>query len=212
LDQNELRTKVRNEVIKAFGRATGKKFVPAAVSNRHVHLCREDIDKLFGKGYELQPVKPLSQPGQFASKETVTLTGPKGSIKGIRVLGPARPDTQIEISVTDSFKLGIKPVVRMSGKIEGSPGGKLETPTGSTVIEKGILVSARHLHLSAQQAEELGLKDGQTVSLKTFGERAVIFENVLVRSGDGHEMEVHLDMDEANAAMLKNGDIMEIIE
>lgn len=212
MDQNEIKAKVRNEVIRAFGKSTGKKYVPAAVSNRHIHLCRADIDKLFGAGYELQPLKPLSQPGQYAAKETVTLTGPKGSIAGVRVLGPARPDTQAEISVTDSFKLGIRPVVRMSGKVDGSPGGKIEGPAGSVELEKGIMVSARHLHLSAAQAVELGLRDGQVVSLKSFGERATVFENVAVRSGDGHDMEVHLDMDEANAAMLKNGDIMEIIE
>ncbi len=166
---------------------------------------------LFRSGYQLTPLKPLSQPGQYAAKETVTLTGPKGSIKGIRVLGPARPDTQVEVSVTDSFKLGIKPVVQMSGNIEGTPGGLLEGPAGKAEIAKGIMVSERHLHLSEDQAKALCLQDGQAVSLKTFGPRPVIFENVIVRSGAGHYMEVHLDMDEANAALLKNGDIMEIV-
>ncbi len=211
MDQNELMKIVRNEVILAVGKTLGKAFVPAAVSNRHVHLSRADIDRLFGAGYELTPIKPLSQPGQFAAKETITLHGPKGSIAGIRVLGPARPDTQIEISVTDSFKLGIKPVVRMSGKVEGTPGGRIETQFGSVEIPCGVMVSARHLHLSARQAEQLNLKDGQTIALKSMGERAIVLENVIVRSGDGHDMEVHLDMDEANAAIIKNGDLLEIV-
>ncbi len=212
MDQNELMKIVRNEVILAVGKTVGKRFVPAAVSNRHVHLSRADIDKLFGAGYELTPIKPLSQPGQFAAKETITLHGPKGSIAGIRVLGPARPDTQIEISVTDSFKLGIKPVVCMSGKVEGTPGGRIESQFGSAEISRGVMVSARHLHLSAAQAERLNLKDGQVISLRSTGERAIVLENVIVRSGEGHDLEVHLDMDEANAAIIKNGDLLEIVE
>jgi len=207
----DFKAAVKTEVILAVGRSVGRRFVQAAVSNRHVHLCREDIDKLFGKGYELTPLKPLSQPGQYAAKETVRLTGPKGSIDKIRVLGPARKDTQVEVSVTDTFKLGVKPVVHMSGNIDGTPGGILEGPNGKTGIAKGIMVSERHLHLSEGQAKALCLEDGQAVSLKTFGPRPVIFENVIVRSGEGHYMEVHLDMDEANAALLKNGDIMEIV-
>ena len=199
-------------MLKALSEKTGRRYVPAAASNRHVHLCRKDIDTLFGEGYELTPVKPLSQPGQFACKETLALVGPKGRIEKIRVLGPARKDTQVEISITDSFKLGIKPVIRMSGDVLGTPGGTLVSGRASVELCCGVMVSARHLHLSGQQAKELGLRDGQTVSLRSQGERAVVFENVLVRSGDAHEMEVHLDVDEANAAGLKNGDILEIIE
>jgi putative phosphotransacetylase len=203
---------VRMEVILAVGKALGKRLVPAAVSNRHVHLSKEDIDKLFGPGHELTPVRPLSQPGQYAAKETVTLTGPKGSIAGLRVLGPARPETQVEISVTDSFKLGIEPAVRMSGKLEGTPGGTLQAEHGSVEIKNGVVVSARHLHLSGAQARALGLADGQVVMLKSHGEREVIFGGVIVRSGEGHALEVHLDMDEANAAMIKNGDLLEVVD
>ncbi len=211
MDQQELGLKIRVGVLKAIKESTGKRFVPVAASNRHVHLSRHDIDTLFGNGYELSPTKPLSQPKQFAGKETVTLVGPKGKIEKIRVLGPARKDTQVEISITDSFKLGVKPVVRMSGDIAGTPGGTLVSEHGSVELSEGVMVSARHLHLSAQQAAEYGLRDGDVVGLKSKGERAVVFENVLVRSGDGHEMEVHLDVDEANAAGIKNGDILEII-
>lgn len=211
MDRSELKTKIRNQIIKAVSRSLNRRLVPAAVSNRHAHLTKQDIERLFGEGYELQVLKPLSQPGQFAAKETLTLTGPKGSISGVRILGPARPDTQVEISVTDSFKLGIRPVVRMSGKLDGTPGGKLTGPKGTVDIPSGIIISARHIHMSAEEAAEYGLKNGDVVALKSFGERSVIFENVLVRSGKGHEFEVHLDVDEANAALIKNGDVMEIV-
>ena len=110
MNQQELGQKIRTEVLEAVKEKTGKRYVPAAASNRHVHLCQKDIDTLFGEGYQLTPVKPLSQPNQFAGKETLTLVGPKGKIEKIRVLGPARKETQVEISITDSFKLGIKPV------------------------------------------------------------------------------------------------------
>lgn len=212
MDQNELTRIIRTEVVMAVGRALGKRFVPAAVSNRHVHLSRADIDRLFGAGYQLTPLKPLSQPGQYAAKETITLRGPKGEISGIRVLGPERPETQVEISVTDTFRLGIPPVVRMSGQLDGSPGGTLVTATGTAVIDKGVVVSARHIHLSAAQASALQLADGQVVALRSTGPRAIVLENVVVRSGEGHDFEVHLDMDEANAAIIKNGDLMEILD
>ena len=212
MNQQELGQKIRTEVLEAVKEKTGKRYVPAAASNRHVHLCQKDIDTLFGEGYQLTPVKPLSQPNQFAGKETLTLVGPKGKIEKIRVLGPARKETQVEISITDSFKLGIKPVIRMSGDTAGTPGGTLVSERASVELAQGVMVSARHLHLSGQQGAAFGLRDGQTVSLRSQGQRAVVFENVLVRSGDAHEMEVHLDVDEANAAGLKNGDILEIIE
>ena len=212
MNRQELTQKIRTEVLEAINKKTGKRYVPAAASNRHVHLCQKDIDTLFGEGYRLTPTKALSQPNQFACKETVTLVGPKGEIKKIRVLGPARKETQVEISITDSFKLGIKPVIRMSGDIAGTPGGTLVSERARVELAQGVIVSARHLHLSEGQAAALGLCNGQTVSLRSRGLRAVVFENVLVRSGDGHEMEVHLDIDEANAAGLKNGDILEIIK
>ena len=212
MNQQELGQKIRAEVLEAVKEKTGKRYVPAAASNRHVHLCQKDIDTLFGEGYQLTPVKPLSQPNQFAGKETLTLVGPKGKIEKIRVLGPARKETQVEISITDSFKLGIKPEIRMSGDTAGTPGGTLVSERASVELAQRVMVSARHLHLSGQQAAAFGLRDGQTVSLRSQGQRAVVFENVLVRSGDAHEMEVHLDVDEANAAGLKNGDILEIIE
>ena len=116
MDQQQLNWKIRTEALLVIKEQTGKLFVPIGVSNRHVHLCQEDLEALFGPGYQLTPIKPLSQPDQFASQETVTVVGPKGKIEKMRVLGPLRPQTQIEISITDSFALGIKPSIRMSGK------------------------------------------------------------------------------------------------
>jgi putative phosphotransacetylase len=191
--------------------AQGEYYVPAAASARHVHLSRADVATLFGEGHELVPMKPLTQPGQFAAEEKVDIVGPRGSITGVRVLGPARKDTQIEISTTDSVKLGIKPVVRMSGDVAFSPGAKVVGPKGSIELPQGVIVSARHLHMSAGEATAYGLKNGDVVSLKKSGPRETTFGNVVVRCGDGHSLEVHLDTDEANAAMISNGDLLEII-
>ncbi len=210
--KTEIRKKIESEVIKILAQQTGRRLVPAASSNRHVHLSRADLETLFGAGYSLTELRPLSQPGQIACEETVTLVGSKGSIAGIRVLGPERKETQVEISVTDSFKLGIKPVVKMSGELDNTPGAKLIGPKGSVELQKGVIIAARHLHLSADQARGFNLQNGDVVKLRYNGFRPVIFENVIVRSGDGHEMEVHLDTDEANAALIKNGDYMEIID
>ncbi len=207
----ELKVKIREAALIAVYKQTGARYVPAAVSGRHIHLSRAHIDALFGAGYELIPLKPLSQPGQYASKETVSLVGPKGRIDGIRVLGPARPDTQAEISVTDSFKLGIKPAVRMSGEVTGCPGAVIETKTGRVELGCGVMIAARHIHLSTEQANAFGLADKQQVSLKASGARGVVFNNVVVRTSDAFDMEAHIDTDEANAALIKNGDILEII-
>jgi putative phosphotransacetylase len=191
--------------------AQGEYYVPAAASARHVHLSKADVATLFGEGYELKPMKPLTQPDQFAAEEKVDIVGPRGTIAGVRVLGPARKDTQIEVSLTDAVKLGIKPVVRMSGDIAFSPGAKLVGPKGSIDLPQGVIISARHLHMSKDEAAAYGLKNGDVVSLKKSGLRETIFGNVVVRSGDGHSLEVHLDTDEANAAMLNNGDLLEVI-
>ena len=174
--------------------------VKIGLSNKHVHLQKEHIDILFGEGHELTPTKALVQPGQFASEEKVDIVGPKTTLKGIRVLGPARPETQVEISMTDARMLGIKAPVRESGKLDGTPGCKLVGPCGEVELEKGVMVALRHVHLSPAQAEEAGVKDKDIVCLKVGGERGLIFDNVLVRSGDAHEREAHLDTDEGNAA------------
>ena len=190
---------------------TEKKMIPAALSNRHLHLSQEHIEQLFGKNYNLCSLKDLSQPGQFACEEKVDMIGPKGEIKGIRVLGPARPQTQIEVSVSDSFILGVKPPVRDSGDIEGSPGVTLRGPVGEVQLDKGVIIAARHIHMHTADAEKYMVEDKQRVKVRTSGERALIFENVLVRVNPKYALEMHLDTDEGNAANLKNGTLVELI-
>lgn len=186
--------------------------LPIALSNRHIHLSQEDLNKLFGEGYQLTVKKNLSQPGQYACEEKVDLVGPKNTIKGVRVLGPARSSTQVEISITDAFKLGIEPVIRNSGDIAGTPGIKIVGPKGEVELDKGVIVAARHIHMHTKDAERFGVKDGDIVKVKTEGIRSLVFENVLVRSGDTHALEMHVDVEEGNAAGLKNGDLVELIK
>ncbi len=174
--------------------------VKIGLSNKHLHLQKEHIEILFGKGHELTPTKPLVQPGQFACEEKVDIVGPKKTLKGIRVLGPARAETQVELAMTDARTIGVKAPVRESGKLEGTPGCKIVGPCGEVEIDHGVIVALRHVHLSPAQAEEAGVKDKDIVSIKIEGERGLVFNNVLVRSGDAHEREVHLDTDEGNAA------------
>ena len=211
MDKTELSKLIRNAVMAAMCKE-GTYVVPVASSNKHIHLSREDVEKLFGAGYELKKLRDLSQPGQFACQETLTFEGPKGRLENLRVLGPERKETQVELSVTDCFKAGVKPVVRMSGELENTPGGKLIGPAGEADLKKGVIVAERHLHMSGPQAEAYGLKNGDVVKIRKEGARPVVFEGVKVRCGNGHELEVHLDTDEANAALIKNGDLMEIVK
>ena len=196
----------------ALFQKTGRIFVPVASSARHIHLCRADVEALFGAGYQLRHFRNLSQPGQFACQEQLTVVGPKGELKKVRVLGPERKATQVEIALTDSFALGIRPPVRMSGKTAGTPGCTLVGPNGSITIQEGVIVAARHLHLSKAQAALFGLSDGQVVRLRSEGDRASVLENVVVRAGDGHDMEVHIDTDEANAIAMSGTTLMEVLK
>nr|WP_207289735.1 phosphate propanoyltransferase [Senegalia massiliensis] len=189
-----------------------KKELPIALSNRHIHLTNEHIERLFGKGYKLNKLKDLSQPGQFASKEKVDIIGPKGELKGVRVLGPARNKTQAEISLSDGFKLGIKPPVRNSGDIEESPGGKIVGPKGEVEISKGIIAASRHIHMHIKDAKKFGLKDNDIVRVKVPGERGLTFDNVLVRVNENYALEMHVDVEEGNACGVKNGQIVELVE
>lgn len=182
------------------------------LSNKHLHLKEEDIEALFGKGHTLTPTKPLKQPGQFACDEKVDIVGPKGVLKGVRVLGPARPETQVELAMTDARAIGVSAPIRESGKLASSPGVKLVGPVGEVTLEHGTIVALRHIHLSPEQALEAGVKDKEFVSIKFEGERGLTFDNVLVRSGEGHESEIHLDTDEGNAAGLSNGTLGEILK
>ena len=185
--------------------------VKLGVSNRHVHLSRADLDTLFGPGYELTQMKDLVQPGQYAAKETVTVAGPKGAIRGVRILGPVRGATQVELLRSDSFSLGITLPVRDSGCTDASPSVTLVGPRGAVTLHSGVMAAWRHLHLSEEDARAHGLSDGDRVRIRTTGDRAVQFEHVKVRTGKTHATEVHLDVDEANAACLQSGDMVEIL-
>lgn len=188
-----------------------KKKIPIALSNRHLHISREHLDILFGTGYELKKLKDLKQPGQYAAEEKVDLVGPKGTIKGVRVLGPVRNKTQIEISFADSFVLGIKPPVRDSGDLVNSPGVKIVGPSGEVEIEEGVIAAARHIHMTPDIAEEWGVKDKDTVNVRTGGVRSIIFENVLVRVNQEYALEMHVDLEEGNGAGIHNNDEVEVM-
>jgi putative phosphotransacetylase len=185
--------------------------IPVGISNRHIHLSKLDLEALFGQGYVLTEMKPLSQPGQYAAEETVTIIGAKGEIERVRILGPVRKETQIEISKTDSFVLGVKPPVRDSGDIEGTPGLKVVGPNGEVELERGVIIASRHIHFHTTDAERFGVHNGQRIKLRTSGERALILENVVVRVHDTYALDCHLDTDEGNAAGLNNGDLVTMI-
>ena len=186
--------------------------VNVGLSNKHMHLKQEDIEALFGKGHTLTVFKELKQPGQFACEEKVDVVGPKGTIKGLRVLGPARPETQVELALTDARAIGISVPVRESGKLDGSAGCKLVGPKGEVDLKYGVIAALRHVHMSPAQAEEAGVKDKDMVSLKITGEREIVFHQVLVRAANGHEAEAHLDTDEGNAALCGADTVAEIIK
>lgn len=180
----------------AASNATG---VPVGISNRHIHLSQADLDQLFGAGYQLTPMKELSQPGQFACKETVTICGPKGVIEKVRVLGPVRKETQIEIVAGDCFKLGVKAPAKLSGDLAGTPGITVVGPKGSVQTAQGLIVAQRHIHMAPADAQAYGVQDGQIVKIRVGGLRGGIYDNVAIRVTTSSKLECHLDTEEANA-------------
>jgi putative phosphotransacetylase len=206
--KNTQKQLVQNSVLTELA-GRGIYFFPVAVSVRHIHLAKKDFEILFGSGKTMTRYKDLSQPGQFACEEIVEVAGPKGSIKRVRVLGPERNETQVEISVSDSFALGIKPEIRISGDIAGTPGCTIIGPAGKITISRGVIVAARHVHLSAEQAAAYGLKEGDSVFIKTPAPRQGIIGNIAVRVGKDFQLEIHLDTDEANGNGILCGTILE---
>lgn len=187
--------------------------IPVGVSNRHIHLTREHTDILFGKGYELQPLKDLSQPGQYACKECLTIIGPSlRPIENVRVLGPLRKDTQVEISRTDSYTLKVKPPVRESGKVSGSAGVTIVGPKGVVTINEGCIIANRHIHMSLEDGARFGVKDCDYVTVDVNGERRTRFYDVQVRVSDAFRLEMHVDTDDANAAGIGNGAKVHIVK
>ncbi|MEK8130147.1 phosphate propanoyltransferase [Paenibacillus filicis] len=187
------------------------KQVPVGVSARHIHLSAEHIGLLFGAGYELKVMKDLSQPGQYAAEETVVVVGPKGRFDKVRILGPARPKSQLEVSRTDAFALGLKPPVRESGNIDGTPGIRVIGPAGEVELEEGVIVAARHIHFHTDDAAKWGIADKQLLTVRVEGERPLIFEQVVARVSEQFALDMHIDTDEANAAGVKTGDTATIL-
>ncbi|MBW7981257.1 phosphate propanoyltransferase [Enterobacillus tribolii] len=185
--------------------------IPVGVSNRHVHLSQQDIEALFGPGYVLTPFKPLKQPNQFAAQECVNVVGPKGTLTKVRVLGPARAVSQLEISRADCFALGIRAPVRESGDLAASGDALLAGPAGYVSLKEQVICAWRHIHMSCADARRLNVVNGQKVSVRAATERPLVFDDVVVRVSDGFTLEFHIDTDEANAAGLKNNDLVSII-
>ena len=187
-----------------------KIFVEVEASGRHVHVTKEQAQTLFG--HDLTPVRELSQPGQYLAKERVTVVGPKGEFQNVAVLGPARKAAQVEISLTDGRALGIDPPVRLSGRVEGSPGAGLVGSKGRVRLNEGVICAQRHIHMTPEDATRLGIRDGDAVKLKVYSKRPVIFEQVPVRISKDFQTRVHLDFDEANACGFQNGDLGRILQ
>jgi putative phosphotransacetylase len=186
--------------------------IPVGISNRHIHLSQEDCDTLFGSGYQLTKTKDLSQPMQYACKETVTMCGPKGAIEKVRILGPVRSETQVEILQADCFKLGVTAPVRLSNDLQGTPGVTLIGPKGSLLLSKGVIIAQRHIHMSLDDAKRLGVTNGEQVSIQSGGLRGGTYSNVAIRANNTSSLECHIDTEEANAMNLASTSKIKILK
>ena len=179
-------------------------------SGKHCHVTKETLEKLFGKGFELEVKKWLTQPGQFATPQKITVTGPRGSVD-LTIIGPCRKVDQIELSMTDMRSLGFEAPIRESGDVAGSPGCKLSGPCGDIEIKEGVIVAKRHVHLTPEDAAKFGLKDKQIIKVRIDGERALIFDDVVARVSDEYATFMHVDYDEMNAASISGPDPIGVI-
>ena len=184
--------------------------IPVGISNRHIHLSHSAVNKLFGSNYQLTKLKDLSQPGQYACKECVTICGPKGVIVKVRILGPVRSETQVEILQSDTFKLGVKGTLRLSGDLANTPGITLIGPEGSYEISQGVIVAKRHIHMLPQDAERFEVSDGQMVTIDFAGDRGGSLNNVVIRATANSGLECHIDTEEANALGVTPGKTIKI--
>ena len=182
-------------------------------SARHIHLSQADLETLFGAGYELTPKKDLSQPGQFACEERVTVVGPKKELAGVSILGPVRPETQVELSLTDARSIGLSAPVRESGDVAGSSGCKLVGPKGEVELAEGVIAAKRHIHMTPEDAEVFGVKDTQVVQVRVPSSigRTTIFDDVVVRVSPKYALAMHIDTDESNAAGVAPGTMADVI-
>lgn len=198
---DQLIDRIANRIVQQLSQP----MVELEASGRHVHLNQAALAILFGKGYALTKASDLSQPGQYACKERVTLVGPKKSIPGAIILGPLRPDTQVEVSATDATTLGLAPPVRQSGDIKGSIGIQLVGPAGTLTIDSGVIIAQRHIHITPEDAQRFGVQDKQEVDVQVAGDRATTFHNVLIRVSPQFATYMHIDYDEANACGFHKG-------
>jgi putative phosphotransacetylase len=180
-------------------------------SNRHIHISSEVLEQLFGSGYNLTSQKKLSQAEDFAAQETVTLMGPKGKIENVRIIGPCREKTQIEILKSDNFTLGIDAPIKLSGDLDGTPGIKIVSSLNEVNLEEGVIIAKRHLHIPPTEAQKNHLKNGQKIQIETKGNRGVIFKEIIVRVKEGYQTKLHIDLEEANAAGIDQDDKGKII-
>jgi acetate kinase len=199
-----LRAIERNQILLSI-KDEGESPIPIEVSAHHVHLAQADVEKLFGAGHQLTPEHELSQPGQFACQEKVHLVGPKGRIANVRVLGPTRKETQVEIAMTEQFKVGIQPPIRESGDLVNTPGITLEGPAGSSTLERGVICAQRHIHMSPEDAMRFRVRDKYVVHLRVPGERELVYGDVVVRVNPAYRLAMHIDTDEGNAASISTG-------
>jgi putative phosphotransacetylase len=188
-----------------------KTMLPIAMSDIHAHLTQDHVEVLFGKGHRLTKWRDLTIPGAYACRETVEVRGPGGSIAGAVLVGPCRSYTQVEISFTNAAVLGIKPPLRESGDLEGSPGAVLVGTKGELALGKGVVAALRHVHMSTDDAREFGVADGQRVKIRVPGERALVFENVIIRVDPTWALEMHIDVDEGHAAGVKDFQLVELL-
>ena len=205
MDRAELERKIREELEKILKEDNNNNEFMVEASGRHVHLSKEHLEQLFGKGYELTIAKELSQPGQYAAKERIRVIGPKGEFSNVVILGPCRDFSQVELSLTDCKDIGIKGVLRESGKIEGTPGILIGVGENYIRLDKGAIVAKRHIHMTPEDAEKLNVKDNELVKVKVSGERPVIFDDVLIRVKSSFRLSMHIDYDEANACGYTSG-------
>ena len=185
--------------------------VPVGISVRHVHLTRSDVDWLFGRNYQLTPKKALSQPGQFACEECVDVVGPKGTLTKVRILGPERSSTQVELSQTDCRTIGVKAPVRSSGDLDGTPGIELRGPNGKIQVSKGVIIADRHIHMTPADAARFGFKNGDRVKVGIGGEKPGVMGNVLIRVSDKSALDMHVDTDDGNAFLLSQGQWLTVL-
>jgi putative phosphotransacetylase len=212
VEEKEIKRLVKLSIIEKIAKNMGIKAIPVAISARHVHISNEDMQILFGRGYQLSKFKSLSQPGQYAAKEKVDIVTTDAEIKGVRVLGPARDVTQVELSASDCRSLGLKAILKMSGDVQGSESARLVGPNGSVELSKGVIVAKCHIHASKVQAENLGINNKERLKVEKQGARGIVFSDVVVRIDENFDLEMHIDTDEANAGLIKNGDLLIVRE